>query len=523
MNPAERSAQRDEHPHTHRGDGTAHLQRPWHLAHRQRGFAAAQRAAESASNAQQSYFAAQGDAVQATKYAREAATWAGKAQESANLAAGHVKSAEGFLAFALEQQQRAHAAANQAEVDAAQATANADQAASYAAAAHQSANEAASSAASARASATAAGQDAELASQAAAEAYEAAFQMDAQERAEAQEAAAAGISENPQDSVIESIREIIGKEALNLILDLIGVTDAINCFKGDVAGCLWTALNFLPVGKLAKMGKAIPAVKKLIGKLPDIKRLMGAKAAARAQRVEDSFTATVSCTLARADRSPIYQFARYERGPQHAPEFRPAASRCEGYPRVFRAVTLDLNSLTPDEMNVYMRWNKQRPLMDINAEAIRNVSLPGGYPLPAESSLDSVIDSLKNKIQVQQISVDGPHRLNDSAVRGLKEDGVPGRLPFDSRNVSRDEMQNQLAQTEAMISANAHGNTVRLNQRDTFATLVDDGQGKNILQEGTTSRGRPDINLWAKVGNTAKSTKIEYDLPSSNRGRGHAI
>lgn len=506
--------------------GAADAQRATHDGHinalLQRGYAAAQRAAESASNAQQSYFAAQGDAAQATKYAQEAESWAGKAQESANLAAGHVKSAEGSLAFALEQQQRAHTAANQAEADAAKATANADQAASYAAAAHQSANEAASSAASARASAAAAGQDAELASQAATEAYNAAMQMDLQERAEAQEAAAAGISENPQDSVIESIREIIGKEALNLILDLIGVTDAINCFKGDVAGCLWTALNFLPVGKLVKMGKAIPAVKKLIGKLPDIKRLMGTKAAARAQRAEDSLTATVSCALARTDRSPTYRFARYETGRDRGPVFRPAASRCEGYPRVFKAVTLDLNTLTADEMNVFMRWDKQRPLIDINAKDILRVDLVEGYPLPPESSLHPVIDSLKSKIRFQDVTVDGPHRLNDSAVKGLKEDRAPDRLPFDSRKVSRDDMQNQLAQAEAMISKNAHGNAVRLNQRDTFATLVDDGKGGTILQEVATSRGRPDINLWAEAENNAKTTKIEYDLPSSNRGVGHA-
>lgn len=504
--------------------GAADAQRATHDEHinalLQRGFAAAQRAAESASKAQQSYYAAQGDAVRAANYAQEAASWAGRAQESATQAAGHVQSAEASLTFALEQQQRAHAAATQAEADAAQASANADQAASYAAAAHQSANEAASSAASARASAVSAGQDAELASQAATEAYDIAMQMELRERAEAQEAAAAGISENPQESVMESIREIIGKEALNLILDLIGVTDVVNCFKGDISGCLWTALNFLPVGKFIKMGKAIPAVKKLIGKLPDIKRVMGAKSAARAQRVEHSLTATAACVVAGSHMAPTFRTARYEKTSVRGPVFVPAASRCEGYPRVFTALRLDLNTLTPDEMNVYMRWNKKKPLAELTSNDLAQRELRG-YPLPLE--IDPVIDSLKRKVRTEEIRVDGPHRLNDSAAKGLKETSSPDPLPLDTRNVSRDEMQNKLAQADALISKRVHGAEVRLNQRDTYFRQVDDGMGKMVFEEVTTSRGRPDLNLWFTKEGRGISTKIEYDLPSSPRGIGHAM
>ncbi|AKK03957.1 ALF repeat-containing protein [Corynebacterium epidermidicanis] len=274
--------------------GAADAQRSTHDGHinalLQRGFAAAQRAAESASSAQRSYFAARGDAVQATKYAQEAASWSGKAQESANLAAGHVQSAEGSLAFALEQQQRAHTAANQAEADAAQASANADQAASYAAAAHQSANEAASSAASARASAVAAGKDADLAAAAADDAYRMAMEKWHAEQVEIQAAndlkVQAGEQPDQPAGMLETIKEKIGKEALDLILDLIGVTDAINCFKGDIAGCLWTAVNFLPVGKIFKAGKAIGAIRILIGKVPEIKKALEARKIWIADKIE---------------------------------------------------------------------------------------------------------------------------------------------------------------------------------------------------------------------------------------------
>ena len=43
---------------------------------------------------------------------------------------------------------------------------------------------------------------------------------------------------------------------ISLVADLIGVTDAVNCFtKGDVMGCISTALNFVPWGKIFKAVK----------------------------------------------------------------------------------------------------------------------------------------------------------------------------------------------------------------------------------------------------------------------------
>ncbi|MEJ6014593.1 hypothetical protein WG936_12235, partial [Corynebacterium sp. H127] len=191
--------------------------------------------------------------------------------------------------------------------------ANADQAASYAAAAHQSANEAASSAADARASAVAAGKDADLAAQAADEAYRIAMDKWHAEQAEIQAAqdqgADTGEGIEAPPGVLEILKEQIGKEALNLILDLIGVTDAINCFKGDIAGCLWTAVNFLPVGKLLKAGKAVSAVRKLLGQVPEIRKALEARKVWTANKLEAA-RSIPSCPLTSAVRldRPAWSF-----------------------------------------------------------------------------------------------------------------------------------------------------------------------------------------------------------------------
>ncbi|WP_426362591.1 polymorphic toxin-type HINT domain-containing protein [Streptomyces sp. E-08] len=51
--------------------------------------------------------------------------------------------------------------------------------------------------------------------------------------------------------------EVIKKEIINIIGDLIGYNDARDCFtKGDVWACINTALNFVPWGKLFKIAKA---------------------------------------------------------------------------------------------------------------------------------------------------------------------------------------------------------------------------------------------------------------------------
>ncbi|MDK4331232.1 HNH endonuclease [Corynebacterium accolens] len=233
---------------------------------------AAEIASQQAANAQQAHKQATGDAQRAAEYARQAQRWAGSAQHSAQQAQNHVASADKALSFALQQQQRAHQAANSAEADANQAESNADQAASYAATAQSAAQAAATSAASARQSANAAGQDASLASQAANDAYFAAWEKEMAELEQARSAQAEGLIKTEPTSVLQKIKDAIGKESLDLILDLIGVTDVLKCFHGEVSGCLWTAVGLLPIGKAGKLIKAIPAIRKLIGKTGAIKR-----------------------------------------------------------------------------------------------------------------------------------------------------------------------------------------------------------------------------------------------------------
>ncbi|MFD5869437.1 HNH endonuclease [Corynebacterium sp. NPDC060344] len=248
---------------------------------------AADVAAEQAANARVAHEHALGSAQRAGEYARVAAEYAGSARESSRMAGEHVSSAQQSLSFATAQQARAHEAAAAAGADARQATANADRAMSFAADARASASVAASSAASARASAVAAGQDAAVASQAASDAYTAAWQLEMSEQSQLHQALGAEGQDDPAArpvSLLDTLREVVGPAALALILDVLGITDIQNCFKGQLSGCLWTAVGLLPVGKLAKVAKAMPALRKLLGKAGEVRAALSG----RGKRVSDA-------------------------------------------------------------------------------------------------------------------------------------------------------------------------------------------------------------------------------------------
>lgn len=480
----------------------------------QQGYAAAQRASESAAKAQQSYFTAYGDSVKAANYAQQAADWSGKAAQSAEIAQGHLRNAEDSLKFALAQQERAHAAANQAEADAQQASANADAATSYAMQAHESANAAANSAASARQSANAAGHDAQLASQAAQDAYDAAIQKQLSEQAELQEASMAGAGENAPTSVLDAIKDTIGKEALDLLLDLIGVSDVINCFKGEVSGCLWTALNFIPGGAIAKFGKAakaLPALRKLLAKLPDVKKLLTARREEKASNLIAGLDKPGTCRIALAatSRTPRYSFAVY--GPtqhQNRVRIQPAVSRCSGYPKTFKAHQLDLQSLTPDELNVFMKWDRITPLSELKPTDIPSF----GFETTSErvaSAISSLEKTIKNS--VIEVPVTEPHILN-----GINLRNAPKALDITKRTVGKTSAQNQFAQVQAMLARERDAKVVRLNQRDT-GFFPDPKSGEEVLK--TTSRGRPDVNI---IDASGRSIKTEFDRPPASRALHHA-
>ncbi|WP_370078092.1 RHS repeat-associated core domain-containing protein [Streptacidiphilus sp. MAP12-16] len=70
----------------------------------------------------------------------------------------------------------------------------------------------------------------------------------AQARAAATASAVAAAAKANKEGLLHKIISLVG--------DLIGVTDAVNCFtKGDVMGCISTALNFVPWGKIFKAMK----------------------------------------------------------------------------------------------------------------------------------------------------------------------------------------------------------------------------------------------------------------------------
>lgn len=483
------------------------------------GRQSAQLAAENAANARAAHHQALGSAQQAAAYAAEAADWAGQAQESARLAGEHVTSAERSLEFARIQQERAQQAAASAEADAAVAAQNADRAGSYAANARAWASEAAASASSARASANAAGQDAQLASQAAQEAYDAAWEMELAEQAQAQDAARAEVIDNPPVSVMDTIKGVIGAEALDLILDVLGVTDVLKCFQGSASSCLWAAVGLLPLGKAVKMAKALPAFRKLIGKVGDVRAALNARKTQRTRNIDDAITGA-GCTMSAAnyrsrDTDSVFTFASYrvETSPGEV-NFHSAAAKCDP-PRLrpfvesYRAI--NINELTPDELNVYMRWNKSQPL---SSESL--TPFDGGRALPAEN-LDEVVASLQSKIDTRTITISNPHPLN-SDVADLK---VPVNLGVTSkkgnpRKVAQDQYQNKLSQAQMQLSAKLESAQGRLNQRDTSFSRSTD----NEIVETVVSRGRPDNNLYFQEHDA--TVKIEYDTHSSQRDIGHA-
>lgn len=221
------------------------------------------------------------------------------------------------MRFAQEQQQRAHAAADQAEADAAQATSNADQAESYAADARQSASQAASSAASA----DAAGQDANLAAQAANDAYKSAWDKWHAEQAEIQadqdRSTEADQPADSQQGMLDIIKAQIGQEALDLVLDIIGVKDVLDCMKGQISGCLMAAVGLIPWTKLGKVALAMPAIRKLAGKTGSILEAFMKRSGALANKLDNARN-TPACPVnfgaSYSAQKPVFTFGVHRTG-----------------------------------------------------------------------------------------------------------------------------------------------------------------------------------------------------------------
>ncbi|WP_230115281.1 putative toxin [Microbacterium oxydans] len=228
---------------------------------------------------------AQASANRARQSAQEAQNWAAQAAASANQATDSENQAR-------QSSQRAHQALTAATADAKKANGFAAQATSSAQSASASAARANDAASRAATSATNAGLDAQAAVKAATEAREiAASKQRAEDGAEGFPPPAGKEGELTQaqidaayalggDAEVQRLKDahaltqpdallnFIIQEGGKVLLDLIGVTDIMDCVtKGDIGACVMALVGFVPWGKLAKLVEAIPMFVKLADKI----------------------------------------------------------------------------------------------------------------------------------------------------------------------------------------------------------------------------------------------------------------
>ncbi|PKQ34189.1 MAG: hypothetical protein CVT61_12440 [Actinobacteria bacterium HGW-Actinobacteria-11] len=277
------AAKRDNDTAAH----VAQMQSMLHLADQQAAAAreAAALAEKAAATARQAAQEAQDSAELARQYAQQAQGWAAKAATSANQATASENEAR-------QSSHRAHQALTAATADAQKANGFAAQATSSAQSASAAAARANDAASRAAASATDAGLDAEAAAKAATDAREiAASKQRAEDGADNFPPPAGKEGELTQaqidaayalggDAEVQRLKEahalsqpdallnFIIQEGGKVLLDLIGVTDIMDCVtKGDIGACFMALIGFAPWGKLAKLVESIPLIMKLADKV----------------------------------------------------------------------------------------------------------------------------------------------------------------------------------------------------------------------------------------------------------------
>lgn len=277
------AAKRDNDTAAH----VAQMQSMLHLADQQASAAreAAALAEKAAATARQAAAEAQASADLARKYAQEAQGWAAQAATSASQATASENEAR-------QSSQRAHQALTAATADAKKANGFAAQATSSAQSASASAARANDAASRAATSATNAGLDAEAAVKAATEAREIAAEKQRiedgadnypppagkeGELTQAQIDAAYALGGDAEVQRLKDAHALTQPDALlnfilqeggKVLLDLIGVTDIMDCVtKGDIGACFMALIGFAPWGKLAKLVESIPLIMKLADKV----------------------------------------------------------------------------------------------------------------------------------------------------------------------------------------------------------------------------------------------------------------
>ncbi|MEL4153593.1 ALF repeat-containing protein [Corynebacterium bovis] len=483
----------------------------------QSGRRVADSASAMAADARAAHYRAVGSAARAAEFAAEARGWSGQAQAAAQAARESVGRAEQSLRFAEAQQTRAWQAARAAQQDAEQATTNAARATSFATDASAAAAEAAASARDARASAVAAGEDAQRASDAAAEAYASAVELQEREQAEIQDNLVAQGEDPAPASFLDVLKETVGQQALDLLLDIIGVNDLLDCAKGELSGCLLTLLNFAgPIVKVGfKVARNFSTIRWIISKVDDVAAAWKTRKAARVKKADAVFDAP-ACAMrpARFSGPARMLTAGYRWAAAGAGVLRQVAASCPTpSPKPKRAsyYRVNINELTPDELNVFQRWDKTRELSE---GAIDKFS--EGYPVP--NNLKGVIASLEEKITKHDIEIKAPHRLN----QGIDPSSPTGDLDLlnaakQERKIAQDLYQNVMAAAEIRFARSNGAAFARLNQRDISMVKK---LANQVYERVARSRGRPDVATASKEGDV--NVKIEFDTKSSNRGIGHA-
>lgn len=265
----------------------AQMQSMLHLADAQAAASreAAANAEASAATARQAAAEAAASAAKARQYAQDAQGWAAEAAQSANQATESENQAK-------QSSQRAHQALTQAIADAKVASSSAAKATASAQQARQSAAVANDAAARAAQSATNAGLDAAAAAEAATDAQNIAASMQRAEeasknyppppdqrgeltQAEIDAAFAAGgdaevkrLKEAHALTQPNALMDMIIKEGGQLLLDVLGVTDIMDCVtKGDFGACVMSIIGLAPWGKVGKLIGAFPLIAKIAGKI----------------------------------------------------------------------------------------------------------------------------------------------------------------------------------------------------------------------------------------------------------------
>ncbi|RRQ13040.1 ALF repeat-containing protein [Corynebacterium bovis] len=483
----------------------------------QSGRRVADSASAMAADARAAHYRAVGSAARAAEFAAEARGWSGQAQAAAQAARESVGRAEQSLRFAEAQQTRAWQAARAAQQDAEQATTNAARATSFATDASAAAAEAAASARDARASAVAAGEDAQRASDAAAEAYASAVELQEREQAEIQDNLVAQGEDPAPASFLDVLKETVGQQALDLLLDIIGVNDLLDCAKGELSGCLLTLLNFAgPIVKVGfKVARNFSTIRWIISKVDDVAAAWKTRKAARVKKADAVFDAP-ACAMrpARFSGPARMLTAGYRWAAAGAGVLRQVAASCPApYLKPKRAsyYRVNINELTPDELNVFQRWDKTRELSEAAIDRF-----PEGHKLPDD--IGGIVESLKAKITKHDIEIKAPHRLNQgidpaSPTRDL---GLLNAAEQE-RKIAQDRYQNVMAAAEIRFARSNGAAFARLNQRDISMVRK---LANQVYERVARSRGRPDVATASEKGDV--NVKIEFDTKSSNRGIGHA-